>query len=215
MVSMHEPRKDLSEKELVAYRYIRNQLVHSNHAPSVREVMKQLELSAPRSAELVINNLIERGLLQRRSNTKLQLVEDTLSSNENATTVSLPLVGHIAAGAPILAEQNIEAYIPVDERLLRGNPHDYYLLRVRGNSMNLRNIYDGDLAIVKRQQTAEPGQNVVALINDEATVKELVPAQDKVILKPHSTDKSIQPIILQEDFMIQGVVVGTVSSHQL
>lgn len=212
---MQKPTQDLSAKELVAYRYIRNQLVHSNHAPSVREVMKQLELSAPRSAELVINSLIERGLLQRRSNTKLQLVGDSLSSNENATTVNLPLIGYVAAGVPILAEQNIEAYIPVDERLLRGNPNEYYLLRVRGNSMDLRNIFDGDLAIVKRQQMAEPGQNVVALINDEATVKEFVLASDKVILKPHSTDKSIQPIILQEDFMIQGVVVGTVSSHQL
>lgn len=212
---MQKPLKDLSEKELVAYRYIRNRLVHFNHAPSVREVMRQLGLTAPRSAEIVINSLIERGLLQRRSNTKLQLVQDTLSSNENATTVNLPLVGHVAAGAPILAEQNVEAYIPVDERLLRGNPQEYYLLRVRGNSMNLRKIYDGDLAIVKRQQAAESGQNVVALINDEATIKELVPTQDKVILKPHSTDRSIQPIILQEDFMIQGVVVGTVSGQQL
>lgn len=212
---MHKPQKDFSEKELVAYRYIRNQLVHSNHAPSVREVMKQLGSTSPRSAEIVINNLIERGLLQRRSNTKLQLVEDTLSSTENATAVSLPLVGHVAAGAPILAEQNIEAYIPVDERLLRGNPQDYYLLRVHGNSMNLRRIYDGDLAIVKRQQAADTGQNVVALINDEATIKELVPAQDKVILKPHSTDKSIQPIILQNDFMIQGIVVGTIPGQQL
>lgn len=212
---MQKPLKDLSEKELVAYRYVRNQLVHFNHAPSVREVMRQLGLTAPRSAEIVLNSLIERGLLQRRSNTKLQLVEDTLSSNENATTVNLPLVGHVAAGAPILAEQNIEAYIPVDERLLRGNPQEYYLLRVRGNSMNLRKIYDGDLAIVKRQQAAEAGQNVVALINDEATIKELVPAQGKVLLKPHSTDKSIQPIILQEDFMVQGIVVGTVSGQQL
>jgi len=212
---MHEPHKDLSQKELVAYRYIRNQLVHSNHAPSVREVMKQLELSAPRSAELVINSLIERGLLQRRDNTKLQLVEDTYSNNESANTVNLPLVGRVAAGAPILAEQNIEAYIPVDEKLLRGDPKEYYLLRVRGNSMNLRNIRDGDLAIVKRQQVAEPGQNVVALINDEATVKELVPAQDMVILKPHSTDKSIQPIILQEDFMIQGIVIGTIPASHL
>lgn len=212
---MHEPHKDLSQKELVAYRYIRNQLVHSNHAPSVREVMKQLELSAPRSAELVINSLIERGLLQRRDNTKLQLIEDTYSNNESANTVNLPLVGRVAAGAPILAEQNIEAYIPVDEKLLRGDPKEYYLLRVRGNSMNLRNIHDGDLAIVKRQQVAEPGQSVVALINDEATVKELVPAQDMVILKPHSTDKSIQPIILQEDFMIQGIVIGTIPASHL
>lgn len=212
---MQKPQKDLSEKELVAYRYIRNQLVHSNHAPSVREVMKQLGSASPRSAEIVINSLIERGLLQRRSNTKLQLVEDTLRSNENATTVSLPLVGNVAAGAPILAEQNVEAYIPVDERLLRGNPQEYYLLRVRGNSMNLRKIYDGDLAIVKRQQVAESGQNVVALINDEATIKELVPSQDKIILKPHSTDKSIHPIILQDDFMIQGIVIGTVSGQEL
>lgn len=204
---------DLSQKELVAYRYIRNQLVHYNHAPSVREVMKQLGSNAPRSAELVINSLIERELLQRRKESgKLQLTDDILTSSESISTVNLPLVGRVAAGVPILAEENVEAYIPVDGRLLRGNAQDHYLLRVYGNSMNLKGINDGDLAIVKIQPSAERGQNVVALINDEATVKEFIPAEGKIILKPHSTDKSIQPIILQDDFLIRGVVVGAVSS---
>lgn len=213
---MDEVKKDLSQKELTAYRFIRNQLVHYNHAPSVRQVMKQLELTAPRSAELVINSLIERGLLQRRpSDGKLHISEDFLLSNENITTVSLPLVGRVAAGSPILAEENVEAYIAVDERLVKGSAKDHFLLRVCGNSMNLRGINDGDLAIVKVQPDASPGQNVVALINDEATIKEYVPSSDKVILRPHSTDKSNQPIILHEDFMIRGVVIGTVSDTNI
>lgn len=175
--------------------------------------MKQLGSNAPRSAELVINSLIERELLQRRKESgKLQLTDDILTSSESISTVNLPLVGRVAAGVPILAEENVEAYIPVDGRLLRGNAQDHYLLRVYGNSMNLKGINDGDLAIVKIQPSAERGQNVVALINDEATVKEFIPAEGKIILKPHSTDKSIQPIILQDDFLIRGVVVGAVSS---
>lgn len=210
---MDKVSPDLNQKELVAYKYIRSQLVHYNHAPSVREVMKQLKSNAPRSAELVINSLISKGLLSRRKdNGKLQLAGDTLLSSESISTVDLPLVGRVAAGAPILAEENVEAHIPVDSRLLRGNAQDHYLLRVYGNSMNLRGIQDGDLAIVKIQPSAERGQNVVALINDEATIKEFVPANDKIILKPHSTDETIQPIILQEDFLIRGVVVGTVSN---
>ena len=216
MVYMDLSTHNLSPKELSVYRFIRNQLVHFNHAPSVREVMKHINASSPRSADLLINSLIEKGLLKRRNDdSKLQLTDDILRSDDSVSTVSLPLVGRVAAGIPILAEENIEAHIPVDIRLLRGNPKDHYLLRVHGNSMNLRGINNGDLAIIKVQPSADPGQNVVALINDEATVKEFIPVDGTVILKPHSTDKSIQPIILQEDFMIRGVVVGTVATSSL
>jgi repressor LexA len=109
----------------------------------------------------------------------------------------------------MLAIQNVEATIPVSDKLAKGN-HRYFLLRVSGNSMNRAGIRNGDLALVRQQSTAEPGQNVVALIDDEATVKRLRLTPDAIVLEPVSTDPKFRPIILDREFAIQGVVVGTI-----
>lgn len=172
--------------------------------------MRHIKKSSPRSADLIINKLIAKDLLQRKDSGQLQLVKDVFASQEHASTVSLPIVGTVAAGSPILAEQNIDAYVSVDERLLaKAKGAKCFLLRVSGDSMDKRGIMNGDLAIVRQQQIANAGDNIVALIDDSATIKELTFAEDKVVLKPHSTNASIRPIILQEDFLIQGIVIGT------
>ncbi|MBL8160003.1 repressor LexA [Candidatus Saccharibacteria bacterium] len=200
----------LNTTEQSAFRYIRNRLLRGEGSPSVREVMRHIKKSSPRSADLIINKLIAKDLLQRKDSGQLQLVKDVFASQEHASTVSLPIVGTVAAGSPILAEQNIDAYVSVDERLLaKAKGAKCFLLRVSGDSMDKRGIMNGDLAIVRQQQIANAGDNIVALIDDSATIKELTFAEDKVVLKPHSTNASIRPIILQEDFLIQGIVIGT------
>lgn len=214
MMSKNTTAHQMNENELKAYRYVRNRLVHYNSAPSVRDVMRTLNLKSPRSAEFILNKLIESGLLARRDNGKLRLAQDIFTERENPTTVDVPLVGTVAAGTPILAEQNIEAVIPVDNRLVRGSSK-YFLLRVSGKSMDQKGINDGDFVLVRQQQTADRGDIVVALIDEGATVKEFVPADDAVILRPHSSDKSITPIVLHDDFQIQGKVVQTLPSGAL
>lgn len=211
MMSKNTTAHQMNDNELKAYRYVRNQLVHYNSAPSVRDVMRELSLKSPRSAEFILNKLIDLGLLERRDNGKLRLAHDVFNERENPTTVDVPLVGTVAAGTPILAEQNIEAVIPVDNRLVRGSSK-YFLLRVSGKSMDQKGISDGDFVLVRQQQTAEKGELVVALIDESATVKEFVPEHDAVILRPHSSDKSIKPIVLHDDFQIQGVVVKAIPS---
>jgi repressor LexA len=126
-------------------------------------------------------------------------------------TVNIPLLGTIACGTPILAIENIEAEIPVSIDLIKGS-NKYFLLRAKGNSMNEVGINDGDLVLVKQQTSAENGDFVVALIDEEATIKEFHKNSDAIVLKPRSTEQIHQPIILTRDFRIQGIVVATIPS---
>lgn len=201
----------LNEKELKALRYIRNALVHENHSPSVRQLCEEFGYRSPRSAFLLINQLIEKRWLSRRADGSLRLLRDLQTNVSHARTVDVPLVGAVPCGAPMLAEENIEAHIPVSENLARPGAK-YFLLRAQGNSMDRSDINDGDLLLVRQQPTATDGDKVVALINDEATVKEFHRGGNAVVLKPRSSDQKHKPIILTEDFTIQGVVVSVLPS---
>jgi len=194
--------------ELKAIRHIRNSLVHHGHAPTVRELQRALGYGSPRSASLILSALISKGVLKRRPGGAMQLIHDPEEDVSNARTVDVPLVGTIACGAPILAEENIEAMVPVSKSFIRSG-HRYFLLRAKGDSMTGANIKDGDFVLVKQQPTAENGNIVAALIDDEATLKEFHRSGDAVILKPKSHNKKHQPIILRGDFQVQGVAVAT------
>ena len=123
-------------------------------------------------------------------------------------TIEVPLVCSVACGLPSLAEQDPEALISVSTKIARRG-HKYFLLRARGTSMNRAGIQDGDLVLVRQQASADRGEKVVALINDEATIKRFYPEDEVVLLKPDSSDKSHKPIVVSDDFLIQGVVVAT------
>lgn len=124
-------------------------------------------------------------------------------------TVDVPLVGMVSCGTPLLAEENIEARIPVSTKLAKP-PYKYFLLRASGDSMDEAGINNGDLVLVRQQMIAGNGDDVVALIDDEATIKELQISNKAIILKPRSTNKEHQSITLTKDFKIQGVVVTTI-----
>ena len=198
----------MTPMQLKAVRHIRNSLVHHGRAPTVRELQKALGYGSPRSASLILSSLISKGILRRRASGQVQLVNDPEEEMSNARTADVPLVGTISCGAPILAEENIEAMVPVSKSFIRSG-HRYFLLRAKGDSMTAAGIKDGDFVLVKQQPTAEDGDIVAALIDDEATLKEFHRSGDVVILKPKSHNKKHQPIILRGDFQIQGVVVGT------
>lgn len=148
--------------------------------------MRELGYRSPHSAMLVIDRLIELGVVRRRNDNSLELLKDPDLPRTNARTVDIPLVGNVACGQPLLAQENIETRIPVSTALARP-PHRYFLLRAVGDSMNKKGINPGDLVLVKQQPDAENGQTVVALIDDKATVKELQKTDDAILLKPRST----------------------------
>lgn len=207
---MYVGEKRLSQKHIEALRHIRNSLVHRGYTPSVRELMMALKYKSPRSAAVILEDLVEMGFLKRRSGGRPHLLSDPEEPN-NAKTVGVPLVGAVACGMPLLAEENIEGMISVSQRLVRPGSR-YFLLRAKGDSMDKAGIHDGDLVLVRQQQTANDGDVVVALIDDEATVKELHRGSHAVVLKPRSTNRKHQPIILTKDFRVQGVVTATISN---
>lgn len=199
----------LSQKQADALRYVRNWLMHKGKTPSVRELMTSLGYKSPRSAALIIEELIQKGILRKRSNGELQLIKDIDADSVHAHTVDIPLVGMVTCGVPILAQENIEGYIPVSVSLAKPG-FKYFLLKAKGDSMKKAGINDGDLILVRQQSTAKNGDIVVALIDDEATVKEFQHHKNCVILMPRSNNKNHKPIILTENFQVQGVAVTTI-----
>lgn len=204
--------KPLTQKEVEAIRHIRNSLVHNGKAPSVRELQKLLGYRSPRSAADILDRLAERGIVRRRLGGKLQLLEQPDDDQQHARTVDVPLIGSVACGVPIMAEENVEAMMPVSVRLARP-PHRYFLLRAVGDSMDEAGINDNDLVLVRQQNDADNGDRVVALIDSEATVKSFCRTADAVVLTPKSANKHHRPIVLTDDFLIQGVVIATIPAN--
>lgn len=204
----------ISNRELEAIREIRNSLMRRGKIPSVRELMNSLGYRSPRSAAVLYENLAAKGILRRKRDGNFQFVKDVgEDDNVRAQTVDVPLIGVVACGAPMLAEENVQAKIPVSTKLARP-PHRYFLLKAQGDSMDQKGINDGDLVLVRQQPTAQNGDTVVALIDDEATVKEYHAAGETIVLKPRSKNKEHKPIVLTKDFQMQGVVVTTVPKFQ-
>jgi repressor LexA len=129
-------------------------------------------------------------------------------------TVGVPVIGRVAAGQPILAEENIVDEIQVD-RAMAASSHQYYFLVVQGDSMDRAGIQDGDYLLVRYQEVADDGAIVVVLMDDSATVKRLRRSRDVAILQPVSSNPMHRPIVVGTDFMIQGVVVASLPREQL
>ncbi len=201
-------KKSLTPKELEAVRGIRNFLVHQGKIPSVRELMRVLDYRSPRSVSLLIKSLIDKKVIKKTNDGSFQLIDNPNEELVNQT-VNVPLVGAVACGMPIFAEENTKAFFPVSVRLARP-PHKYFFLRAKGDSMDKAGISDGDFVLVRQQPDARDGENIVAVIDGEATVKEFNRAGGTVILKPNSTNPVHKPIILTKDFLVQGIVVTSI-----
>ncbi|HUV30703.1 MAG TPA: transcriptional repressor LexA [Acidobacteriota bacterium] len=149
--------------------------------------------------------LESKGFISRPGRGQIRLRKEKPGTDSHAKTVDVPLVGSAPCGTPVFADENIEGVFPVSTKLARA-PYRYFLLRAIGDSMNQKGIQDGNLVLVRQQPSAENGDRVVALIDEEATIKEFHRTSNAIILKPKSTNKQHQPIILTNDFQILGVV---------
>jgi len=197
---------NLSDTDKKAFNLIRNYLVHKGIKPTLREINEVTGGKSPRSASIVIERLVKMGLLKWVGD-NLRLVDSSAMNPASIETVDVPLVGTVTCGLPILAVENIETTIPVSTNLARRGSK-YFLLRAAGTSMNQAGIQDKDIVLVRQQNTAEKGDKVVALINDEATVKIFDRTDSAVILRPKSSDAKHKPIIVTDNCQIQGVVIA-------
>ncbi|HEX3044657.1 MAG TPA: transcriptional repressor LexA [Bacillota bacterium] len=200
---------DLTERQKEIMEYILTEVQKKGYPPSVREIGEAVGLSSSSSVHAQLEKLEQLGYL-RRDPTKPRAIEvlnsDLLNDNMSfKNLVSIPIVGAVTAGEPILAEQNIQDYFPLPKSFTRTN--EAFMLRVKGDSMINAGIYDGDLVIVNQEPSASNGDIVVALLGEEATVKRFFKEQQYIRLQPEN--ESYEPIISNE-VQILGRVIGLV-----
>lgn len=201
--------RELTQRQGEVLAFIRSFTERHGVPPTVREIGERFRVT-PRAAFDHLRALERKGHLRRRS--AAGRTSRVLTLAERAPTVrQVPVLGRIAAGLPLLAEENREGTLPIGEGWLAGKGEDLFALRVRGDSMIDAHILEGDLVLVRRQEGAEPGDIVVALLGDEATVKRFARQDEAVVLKPEHP--AMAPIVVgpgQKDFKILGKVVGLV-----
>lgn len=201
------PYEDLSEKQINILTYIKNELSLRGYPPSVREICQAVGLSSTSSVHAHLNTLEKRGYI-KKGNNKRRAIEitnnDSLYSEFPKKEITyLPIVGKVTAGSPILAVENIEDILPVSLDFV-GNTESY-VLKVKGDSMINAGILNGDYVIVNKQNYANDGDYVVALIDDEATVKTFYREKDHIRLQPQND--LYEPILVKDPYIL-GVVKG-------
>ena len=202
---------ELSQNELNILNYIRKQVKEVGYPPSVRELCKAVGLKSTSSVHLYLSRLAEKGYI-KKGNLKtraLKITGENTSDVKDPDMLEIPLVGQVAAGLPILAEENIEEYVKLPSNMVKQNTkaEATYMLKVKGDSMINAGIFSGDYIIVSKCQTAENGQIIVALLDDEATVKTFYKEKDHIRLQPEND--TMEPIIVK-DVQIIGKVVGLI-----
>ena len=194
---------DLTKRQKEIFDFIRKYAGKYGYPPTVREIGQAVGLHSSSTVHAHLANLEKIGLL-RRDPTKPRAIELLVDKAKKAIKpVGLPLVGQVAAGEPILAEENIEDYLEVPD-VIGGETGDY-ILRVRGDSMIGAGILEDDFVVVRPAEVADDGEIVVALIDDEATVKSFYREKDQVRLEP--ANEAYKPI-RSNDVHLLGRVVG-------
>jgi repressor LexA len=198
--------EDMTARQRRILDYIRGTVRDRGYPPTVREIGEAVGLSSSSSVHAQLGNLERRGLL-RRDPTKPRAMEIRGPASPRPGAVSVPLVGSINAGAPVLADENVEDYLVLPAAYAGGDqPH--FALRVRGESMTGACILNGDLVVVRRQDSADEGDIVAALLvgaaEDEATVKRLHRDRDRIMLVPENP--TFEPIELADGRILGKVV---------
>lgn len=195
----------ISPKQQEILDYIKNEILNRGFPPAVREICEAVHLKSTSSVHSHLESLEKNGYI-RRDATKPRAIE-IIDDNFNLVrreVVNVPVVGTVAAGQPILAVQNIENYFPVPAEYMPNQQS--FMLRVKGDSMINAGIFDGDLVMVKKQETASNGDIVVALLNDSATVKTYYKEDGYFRLQPENDQMS--PILVRDELQILGKVFG-------
>jgi repressor LexA len=194
---------NLTTRQQEIFEYVKTYAREHGYPPTVRDIGKAIGLTSSSTVHAHLANLEKLGVL-KRDPTKPRALEVLVDKAKSVVTPNgLPLVGQVAAGQPVLADENIEEYVPVPQ--IAGGDEGEFVLRVRGDSMKDAGIFDKDYVVVRPQSTAANGQIVVAMLEGEATVKRFFKERDRVRLQPEND--ALDPIYARE-VEILGRVVG-------
>src|ERR671932_997513 len=197
---------DLTKRQQEIFEFIKRYSAKYGYPPTVRDIGKAVGLASSSTVHAHLANLEKAGLLRRDPSKPraLELLDKAADAVKSVVTpTGLPLVGSVAAGQPILAEENIEDYVQVPE--IAGGDEGEFVLRVRGDSMKNAGILPGDFVVVRPQETATDGDIVVAMVGEDATVKRFFRESDHVRLQPEN--ETMEPIRSRE-VRVLGRVVG-------
>jgi repressor LexA len=194
---------NLTKRQQEIFEFIKRYSARHGYPPTVRDIGKAIGLTSSSTVHAHIANLEKLGLL-RRDPSKPRAIEVLVDkARQVVAPTGLPVVGQVAAGQPVLAEENIEEYVDVPP--IAGGEEGEFVLRVKGDSMKDAGIFEGDFVIVRRQESAADGDVVVALVGEEATVKRFFKESDHVRLQPENA--AMEPIRTR-DVQVLGRVVG-------
>ena len=194
----------ISAKQQEILEYIKDEILHKGYPPAVREICQAVNLKSTSSVHSHLETLEKNGYI-RRDPTKpraIEIMDDTFNLNRREM-VNVPILGNVAAGEPLFAEENIEDYFPIPAEMVPNS--EVFMLHVRGESMINVGILDGDNVLVQQQSTAKDGEMVVALVEDSATVKTFYKEDGHFRLQPEND--TMEPIIVP-DCQILGKVFG-------
>lgn len=204
-----DERPKLTKRQQEVLDYIRTCITDHGYPPTLRELGSQLGISSTNGVNDHLKALERKGYLSRDEAKSRALVPIDMEDSTEDSMVSVPLLGRIAAGAPILAVEHVEDTVKVD-RFFLGNNSEVFALRVQGESMIDDGIHDGDFIFVQKQPVARPGEIVVAWIDEEATVKRYYPEGELIRFQP--ANDNFEPIYVRADEFretrIIGIVVG-------
>lgn len=194
----------ISAKQQEILEYIKDEILHKGYPPAVREICQAVNLKSTSSVHSHLETLEKNGYI-RRDPTKPRAIEimDDIFNLNRREMVNVPILGNVAAGEPLFAEENIEDYFPIPAEMVPNS--EVFMLHVRGESMINVGILDGDNVLVQQQSTAKDGEMVVALVEDSATVKTFYKEDGYIRLQPEND--TMEPIIVP-DCQILGKVFG-------
>ena len=175
------PRRPNGDTQQRILDYIEKYIEVNGYPPSVREIGEAVDLKSTSTVHGHLTRLEKKGLLHREA-MKPRTIDVT--REDKPQMMKLPLLGKVAAGVPILAEENAEGYVQLPDTIVGSG--DHFILEIRGDSMISAGIMDGDYVVVKRQQTAQNGEIVIAMIDDEATCKRYFKEPDRIRLQPEN-----------------------------
>lgn len=193
---------ELNDKQLLIYEFLKDFTSQKGYPPTVREICKAVGLKSTSSVHGHLKHLEKEGLI-KRDPTKPRALE-IVDSVVKKEMINVPIIGRVTAGLPILANENIEDSFPLPLDYVKHN-NDLFMLKISGSSMIKAGILDGDFAIIERTQTASNGDKIVALIENEATLKTFYRENDHIRLQPENDE--MEPIIV-DNCSILGKLIG-------
>lgn len=203
-------KEEITDRQKEILDFIQDYVDFNGYPPTYREIGKQFNIASTFGVKRHIDALVKKGFLNNTNNSSRTL--SLVVNNNPIQVVEIPVVGRVAAGQPILAQENIEGTFSIDKSFL-GSHNQCFGLKVRGDSMINAGILEGDLVIIQPQKEAVNGEIVVALIGDEATMKRYVVEENKIFLVPENEKYEAIVIENDEDFSIIGKVIGVFRSY--